>query len=147
MPWLLIINTLTNVLAELFFESVCIILYFGAKIEHFSESPNFFAILFAYVANDSVTDDRMTLRTVGMLDDRVYNNYIIIGFIFVGMRWLIVILSSVIVMGDDEIMRRLTDFHRLRRGEFWLWRENFVPLHCQQRGRLRAAIKEKNCEN
>ena len=104
MPWLLIINTLT------------MLQRYGVLLK----VPNNFAILFAYVANDSVTDDRMTLRTVGMLDDRVYNNYIIIGFIFVGMRWLIVILSSVIVMGDDEIMRRLTDFHRLRRGEFWL---------------------------
>ena len=41
----------------------------------------------------------------------------------------------------------LTDFYRLWRGEIWLSGENFVPLHCQKRGRPRAAIKEKNCEN
>ena len=50
-----------------------------------------------------MTDDN---KEVEMLDYRVYNNIIIIGFIFKVMQRLIVILSSVIVMGLWRIVRR-----------------------------------------
>ena len=77
----------------------------------------------------------------------VYNNYIIIGFCFVGWLGLNVILSLVIVMGMARDCLALTDFYKLWRGGIWPNGENFVPLHCQQRGRLRAAVKEKNSEH
>jgi hypothetical protein len=59
------------------------------------------------------------------------------------LRGLIVIVIVVIVI-DGVDWRALTDFYRLRWGDILWSGEKFVPLHCQKRERLRAAVNGKN---